>query len=209
MKTLTRWQILFWGFIIMALAACTAVSSPTPAEENSASLPKQTAVPALSPVTPTAVPQPTAVPPPTAVTENVLGSNTTSQDDSSSSHNEVKLGDALLLFERTGGMMGIGSNDQTWHFYGDGRVTVSDGRSWQVDSQQIATLVKDILALGFTDFADSYMPQDTCCDRFTYTLIIKEGDWVYQTTTMDGADGPPELFQAIDLINQFILTLPT
>lgn len=202
MKTLTCWQIFFWGIISMALAACTAVS-PTPSGEgNGSSLTKQTAVPALARVTSTPIPSPIAT------METVLG-NATSQDEASSSHNEVKIGDALLVYERTGGMMGIGSNDQTWHFYGDGRVTVSDGRSWQVDSQKITTLVNDILALGFTDFADSYMPQDTCCDRFTYTLIIKEGDQVYQTTTMDGADGPPELFQAIDLINQFILTLPT
>jgi len=201
MKTPTFWQFVVGLFLVATLAGCTAVPAATPGEENSASLPKQTAVPALSPVTPTAKATP-------AATKDTAGS-ADSQDQTSQSKPELAMGDAVLVFQRTGGLMGIGSNDQTWYFYADGRVTVSDGRSWQVKPAEITTLVDDLLALGFAGMGPDYLPADTCCDRFTYTIAIRDGEAIYQTTTMDGADAPPELFQAIDRINQFILTLPT
>jgi len=193
---------------LLLLAACTAAGADEPAAESTAVLPEET-VPALVSVTPAPEPTATAVSAP-ATKESGVNDAVNSNDAAPiEAPADIEVGDAVLVYQRTGGLMGIRSNDQTWHFYADGRVTVSDGRSWETDPEAVSALVDNILGLGFADFSASYMPEDTCCDRFTYTLIIQDGEKVYKTTTMDDANAPAELFQAIDLINEFILSLPT
>jgi len=199
-----------WLALLLLLAACTATTANEPAVESTAVLPEETA-PALTSVTstPTASPAATALATSDSSTDNANNANNSNDPAPGKEEADLEVGDAVLVFQRTGGLMGIRSNDQTWHFYADGRVTVSDGRSWETDPEAVNALVDNILGLGFADFAASYMPEDTCCDRFTYTLIVQDGEKVYKATTMDDANAPTELFQAIDLINEFILSLPT
>ncbi|MCA9875046.1 MAG: hypothetical protein KC441_15360, partial [Anaerolineales bacterium] len=164
MKRSTPWIfVLSLLLAVFWLSACTAETSPnadtansTP--ENSAELTKETAEPALSPVTRTAQPSPQA-------TQDTASSNSDVQDASTLDRAEVDMGDAVLVFQRTGGLMGVRSNDQIWYFYPDGRVTVSDGRSWQVKPEEIDALMNDIQPAQFATLEASYMPEDTCCDR--------------------------------------------
>ena len=104
--------------------------------------------------------------------------------------------------------MGIGPSIITWTMFADGRVGSSDGRSWHVPPEEITTLVDSIMALGFADFEDSYIPKDTCCDRATHTITIYQNGEVYQASVLDSADAPAELYQTLDLIGEFLIALP-
>ena len=122
---------------------------------------------------------------------------------------ETALEGAVMLYERAGGLKSIGPTEWSWRFYADGRIVGSDGREWQAPPEEIEKLVDDVLALGFTEFEASYIPEDTCCDRVTHTLTVHDGDQVYTVTVLDDADAPPELFQAAEMVNNYLMALPT
>jgi hypothetical protein len=122
---------------------------------------------------------------------------------------EANLEGAVLLYERTGGLKGIGPSEWNWRFYADGRIVGSDGREWQVPPTEVEKLVNDLLALGFADFEASYIPEDTCCDRITHTLTVQQDGQVYQVSVLELAEAPAELFQAVDMVNNYLLALPT
>ncbi|HRQ41390.1 MAG TPA: hypothetical protein PLD25_26015 [Chloroflexota bacterium] len=122
---------------------------------------------------------------------------------------ETMLEGAVMVYERAGGLKSIGPTEWSWSFYADGRIVGSDGREWQVPPEEIEKLVNDVMTLGFAEFETSYIPEDTCCDRVTHTLTVRDGDQVYTTTVLDGADAPEELFQAAGLVNTYLMALPT
>ncbi len=122
---------------------------------------------------------------------------------------ETALEGAILLYERAGGLKSVGPTEWSWRFYADGRIVGSDGREWQVPPAEIEKLVDDVLALGFTEFQASYIPEDTCCDRVTHTLTVQDGEQAYTVTVLDGADAPAELFEAVEMVNGYLLALPT
>ncbi|MCZ7670406.1 MAG: hypothetical protein M5U34_26220 [Chloroflexi bacterium] len=117
--------------------------------------------------------------------------------------------DIVLTYERAGGLKGIGPGVIFWTLYADGTVMDSDCRSWQLPPAEITALVDSIMALGFADFEASYIPEDTCCDRATHTITIYQDGEVYQVSVLDAADAPDELYQALDLIGEFLMVLPT
>ncbi|MBX3058101.1 MAG: hypothetical protein KF770_16665 [Anaerolineae bacterium] len=121
---------------------------------------------------------------------------------------EMALEGAVLVYERAGGLKSINPTAWSWRFYADGRIVGSDGREWQVPPEEIEKLVDDVLALGFTEFQASYIPEDTCCDRVTHTLTVQDGEQVYTVTVLDGADAPAELFEAVEMVNGYLLALP-
>lgn len=202
MKESMYWRMLLFVCLV-ALTACTAATSSTPGEGNSASLPKHTAVPALNPVTPT--PEAALATANPAATKSARPTIDAAAGDQAGALPE----DAVLVFERAGGLKGIGPSKMTWTFYADGRVMSSDGRSWQVAPAEVAALVDDLGALGFDTLQASYQPADTCCDLVTYTFRLQLEGVVYETAVMEGANAPQKLLQAVDLVNQFLLDLPT
>ncbi len=117
---------------------------------------------------------------------------------------------AVMIYQRAGGLKGIGASEFSWTFYADGRIVGNDGREWQVSPEEVQKLVDDVMALGFAEFEVSYIPEDTCCDRVTHTLTVKDDDGqVYTVSVLDGADAPPELFTAVDMVNSYLMALPT
>jgi hypothetical protein len=189
---MNKWQqkrMLLVLILIGLLAACTAATTSEPPAE-------------VEPVYQTAVPTNTAA--------QKNAENITATIPAIESKPEVNLDDAVMIYERAGGLKGFGPASHSWTFYADGRIVGSDGREWLVPPEEVARLVDEVLALGFTEFEASYLPEDTCCDRVTHTLIIKDDDeQVYTVSVLDGADAPPELFTAVEMVNSYLMALST
>jgi hypothetical protein len=114
---------------------------------------------------------------------------------------------AVIVFERSGGLKGIGPAETEWRFYADGRIQASDGRSWQKSPAEIQRLLSDLEANGFFDLAQKYMPADSCCDRTTYVITAGNGRQVQRVVTMDGADMPDDLARILQLFDELLAGL--
>ncbi|NJN54333.1 MAG: hypothetical protein HC804_05970 [Anaerolineae bacterium] len=186
----TQCLILYALLLIAFLTACTTPSGSTA---------KSTAV--LEPVYEPDETKPT----PASTKESAAHTDANEVEDKT----EVDLQGALMLYEREGGLKGIGPSERNWRFYADGRIVGSDGREWQVLPAEIEKLIDDVMTLGFADFEASYIPEDTCCDRITHTLTVQQDGQIYTVSILELADAPAELFQAVDLVNNYLLALPT
>ncbi|MCA9922642.1 MAG: hypothetical protein KC419_14910 [Anaerolineales bacterium] len=114
---------------------------------------------------------------------------------------------AVLIYQRQGGLKGIGPSSQEWRFYEDGRIVGSDGASWQVDPEAVADLVAEITASGFQNLEKSYIPEDTCCDRATHIITMQTADKMFTVETLDAADMPQALEDDLQKINNFLMAL--
>jgi hypothetical protein len=198
-----KWQFTWSILLILLMAACSSANTtiePTLEVETAV-----TNTPALSePVFQTKQPG--------DVTEADKEASATESDaagESSTDKAEVEMGDAVLFYERAGGLKGIGSGLFSWNFFADGRIVGSDGREWQVPPAEIESLINDVLALGFTGFDASYIPEDSCCDRVTHTLAVQQNGQATKVSVLDAADAPDELFQAVNMVNDYLMALPT
>ena len=99
--------------------------------------------------------------------------------------------DVAIAYRRSGGYAGVSDE---WVVFIDGQVKSADGQERQVSAQTVSELVQAADAAGFFAMQPSYVPKDTCCDRFSYQLIVRKGDQVHAVETIDAAPGmPPEL----------------
>lgn len=113
--------------------------------------------------------------------------------------------DTVIVYGRSGGFAGL---QQEWTIYPDGRIDFPDGSQKQVDPAQIQTLFDTIRTANFQSLNDSYLPKDTCCDLFTYTVTVQTDSEKQTITTMDGASNVPvELTAVLQTINQLIQTI--
>ena len=95
--------------------------------------------------------------------------------------------------------------DESWRISADGRIMASDGKDSQVSSDAIRAAVDDLDSLGFFAMSSSYMPLDTCCDRFTYQLSVTVDGKSHTVTALEGAQETPEDFwKAIDIVNSLL-----
>lgn len=102
--------------------------------------------------------------------------------------------DLVIEYHRSGGFEG---RDETWLIYGDGRVVYRDNYAETEEEIQVsANAVADLAALmeaeGFFSFQDSYLPEDTCCDRFIYEITLHSQGRTKTVITIDAAEGEPE-----------------
>jgi hypothetical protein len=159
---------------MFTVAGCGAVAEPQPTE---------TTEPA---------PTETMEPTPTETTESGAASDAKSR---------AVLGDAVIVYERSGGIAG---ETNTWKIYADGRVVDGEGNEWQVAPAQVEELLADLETMGFFELDESYMPLDTCCDRFTYTLVVGTDGGAHRVTTIDDSDAPEAVWNALDSVSTFI-----
>lgn len=167
-------------FCIIFLAACSPEADTSPASSGDA--PEPTAEEALQPVTP------------------AVDGDAESGDDGSGLQ-ETVAEKPVLTFEQRGGLMGIGPGERVWQFHADGYVEVSDGRSWEMESTQIESLIDQVLAADFLSLDEDYVPEDTCCDRMTYVITLHAGGETHTVTTLDGAEMPQNLVDVLDALN--------
>lgn len=72
----------------------------------------------------------------------------------------------------------------------------------------MAELTAAIRAANFMALQDSYLPKDTCCDRYEYTITISANGQSKTVRTIDGAPvAPPELIQLVDTLNRLVTAL--
>lgn len=110
--------------------------------------------------------------------------------------------DLLIVLKQSGGFAGV---DESWRISADGRILASDGKASQASTDAIRTAVEELESLGFFDLNSSYMPLDTCCDRFTYQLSVTVGGKSHTVTALEGAqETPDEFWKAIDIVNSLL-----
>lgn len=115
-------------------------------------------------------------------------------------------GNPLIIFRRSGGLMGV---SESWVIYEDGQVAYQEkikeeSATGQIEAQELAGLLGLIEETGFFSFSDSYMPQNICCDRFSYEIAIFEDSQSKTVTTIDGAVAPEGLWSIIGELNRLL-----
>ncbi len=111
----------------------------------------------------------------------------------------------LLSLERDGGLAGA---HDVWHIYADGRVEATSKGKGTVQAQlpdtDVKSVMQSITSAGLMQLDDDYTPANRCCDRFTYKLTVVDGGTSKTITTMDGAQQPTALSNALDAVNNLI-----
>jgi hypothetical protein len=108
-----------------------------------------------------------------------------------------------ITYQRSGGF--VGAND-TWAIDSQGKVThQGSGASAQLPADQLTELVAAIRAANFMDLKDSYLPKDTCCDRYEYTITVTVGGQSKTVRTIDASSAAPrELTQLVETLNRYM-----
>jgi len=104
-----------------------------------------------------------------------------------------------IVLKRSGGFAGV---DDSWSITSDGSITTSDGKESQVSQTALSQAVNELEKLGFFAMDNSYVPLDTCCDRFTYQIEVTVNGKSHSVTALEGAPETPDKFwQALDTVN--------
>ena len=112
-------------------------------------------------------------------------------------------GDTLLVrYHRSGGIAGM---DETWLIYTSGLVEHSgrgSGHPLQLNASQLASLTAAAQSPEVAALQDSYVPADTCCDRFLHEITLTLGGQTKTVRTLDAApDEPPALTNLLNVLN--------
>ena len=122
-----------------------------------------------------------------------------------------ELDGAVLFYQRSGGLAG---EIVTVRAYPDGTVERIVGRPEPEtpvevvagDAAAVETLLADLEAAGYFELERSYLPEDTCCDRFLYLISVQGDEAVHTVEALEDTPGTPEALQdSIDLIEAFIV----
>jgi hypothetical protein len=100
-------------------------------------------------------------------------------------------GEALIVYHRSGGIAGL---DETWLIYPDGRVQYQGGlagQAKQLTANQLNRLIEQVRASNFFQLKDSYVPADTCCDRFLYEITVSLDGRVKTVRTLQAEPDVP------------------
>ena len=110
--------------------------------------------------------------------------------------------DSVIIYQREGGFTG---GTQKWTIHPDGRVQQDPGENQlTVSPDRVIDLLAMTAGAGFSDMQDSYIPDDNCCDQYTYTITIKSGDLERTVQTSDGSDHPEQLTAVLVAIEDLI-----
>ncbi|MFQ6000316.1 MAG: hypothetical protein ACE5LG_01445 [Anaerolineae bacterium] len=115
-------------------------------------------------------------------------------------------GNPLIVFRRSGGLAGV---SESWFIYEDGRVVYQEemkgeSATGEIEAQELAGLLALIEETGFFSFSDSYLPQNICCDRFSYGITVFKDGQSKTVTTVDGAEAPEGLWTIIGELNELL-----
>jgi hypothetical protein len=100
----------------------------------------------------------------------------------------------LIRYHRSGG---IAATDDTWLIYTSGRVEYTgrgQGHALQLGASQLAALAAAARSPEVAALNESYVPTDTCCDRFLHEITLTLDGQTKTVRTLDAApDEPPAL----------------
>jgi hypothetical protein len=112
---------------------------------------------------------------------------------------------ATVVYHRSGGLMGA---IDTWTIAADGTLSKqgqATGAARQLSATQMTELTAAIRAANFMSLESSYVPQDTCCDRYLYEITVTLGEQSKTVRTIDASPtAPAELGQLIDTLNRLV-----
>jgi len=110
-------------------------------------------------------------------------------------------------YHRSGGFSGA---DDTWTIAADGTVSHqgrTPGTPEQLTAAQMAELAAAIRAADFMSLEDSYVPKDTCCDRYLYEITVTIGGQSKTVRTIDASPtAPAGLTSLVDTLNRLVAT---
>ncbi len=112
-----------------------------------------------------------------------------------------------VTYRRSGGLAGT---DDTWQIFADGKVMHQGqiaGTPPQLTEAQMTELTAAIRAANFMSLADSYVPQNTCCDRYLYEITVTLDGQSKTVQTIDASPtAPAELTRLVDTLNRLVTT---
>ena len=112
-----------------------------------------------------------------------------------------------VVYHRSGGFAGT---DDTWSMAADGTVShqgQTTGTPEQLTATQMAELTAAVRAANFMSLENSYVPKDTCCDRYLYEITVTLGGQSRTVRTIDASPtAPAELMHLIDTLNRLVIT---
>ena len=112
--------------------------------------------------------------------------------------------DTVIVYGRSGGFAGL---QQEWTIHADGRIDLPDGSQKQVEVAKVKDLFATIQTANFQTLNESYLPEDDCCDLFTYTVTVQTGAKAQTVSMMEGTTNVPgELTAVFQTIDQLIQT---
>ncbi len=110
-----------------------------------------------------------------------------------------------ISYHRSGGIAGT---DDTWIISANGAVSHqgrTPGTPQQLTAAQMAELTAAIRAANFMSLEDSYVPQNTCCDRYLYEITLTIGGHSKTVRTIDASPtAPAELTRLVDTLNRLV-----
>jgi hypothetical protein len=113
----------------------------------------------------------------------------------------VETGEPVIVFNQTGGFAGV---DLTWKIYANGLIVTPDSEELFVDPAVVDELLEIIEQTGFFEFVQP-KPSNICCDFFTFTLAVTNGD-LNNVITYNGGDTniPAGIAEAVSAVQQLI-----
>jgi len=175
--------------VVFLLAACSAGESPAAAPTGPTREAKavETSPAVTTPAVDATVLAATPTQVPAAAQESVGESPLVPDRFPASS--EAVAEEPVIKFNRSGGFAGL---DQTFLIYADGRIVGANGEERQASPEQVAAVLQQIEAASFFELDASYLPRDTCCDRFSYEITVHTPPQTKSVVTMDGVENQPD-----------------
>ena len=97
-----------------------------------------------------------------------------------------------VIFKRTGGIADL---NEEWTIFADGRIETNSAIKPQLSSEQVSQLLNSLESAGFFSLDNSYLPEDSCCDRFLYEVTAVNNTTYHTVTTLENTPDMPEALQ--------------
>lgn len=103
-----------------------------------------------------------------------------------------------VIFKRSGGLAGV---NEEWVLFVDGRIETNTTIQPQLSAEDVSQLLNSLETVGFFQLNNSYLPEDTCCDRFLYEITVLQTSTFHTVTSLENTpDMPESLQQSLRLI---------
>lgn len=97
-----------------------------------------------------------------------------------------------VIFKRSGGIAGV---NEEWIIFTDGRIQTNSSIQPQLTSEEVSQLLSSLESAGFFALNNSYLPDDTCCDRYLYEITAVQNTTYHTVNTLENTPDMPEALQ--------------
>jgi len=97
-----------------------------------------------------------------------------------------------VIFKRSDSLTNL---NEEWIIFTDGRINANSGDTSQISAEKVSQLLNSLETAGFFDLDDSYLPEDSCCDRFLYEITAVNNTAFHTVTTLEDTPDMPEALQ--------------